>query len=97
MPYYLECEYGRHNEWETLSVSHTSHVERLAQRFDVTTKSSVPAVSTVALSPKQGEETNVTNPSEIWWVALCGTPTPLGLTSPTLFAKVARHAHDACL
>ena len=97
LSYYLGCEYRRDYEQKTLCVSQTACIDRLAQRFGVTTTSPIPAVSTAALSPRQGEEEACDQPYRELvggrlWIANATRP-----DISNAVREVARHAHDPSL
>ena len=62
LSYYLGCEYKRDYEKKMLHVSQTACIDRLAQRFAVTTTSPTPAAPTIVLSPRQEKEESCKQP-----------------------------------
>jgi len=97
LSYYLGCEYKRDYEKKTLSVSQTACIDRLAQRFAVTTTSPTPAAPTVVLSPRQEEEESCEQPYRelvggLLWIANATRP-----DIANAVREVARHAHNPSL
>ena len=94
LSYYVVCEYVRNRSLGTLKMTQTIYIDRLVEKFGVTTSSPTPALSSVSLSPRQGTEVPCTQP---YREAVGGSMWISNATRPDIsnaVREVARQAHD---